>query len=288
MLTYEKNHSQHKELLFIMPQPVFRYGMHLHTGMEFFLCMRGAAEATVGGRRHPLKSGDAIVIFPSQIHGYATQEPSELLAVLFPPDMADDVALAIRGKTPLSPVFSPSPALIALATDCLACADVRRAEPSGSKSATFSGHDLSSRFRHKALAYSICGEFFQSCSLEPAAKREPDMLAWVFSHIQDNYASDITLRDVAAASGYEYCYLSKLLKGCTGMTFADFLNGHRVNRARYLLENTALGIAEIAMQAGFGTLRSFNRAFLKQAGQPPREYRRQACAPGGGAPCPGG
>jgi hypothetical protein len=48
----------------------------------------------------------------------------------------------------------------------------------------------------------------------------------------------------------------------------------RVQRAKRLLDETSLPMTEIAMRAGFGSLRRFNSVFAETYGRPPTEIRR--------------
>jgi AraC-like DNA-binding protein len=48
----------------------------------------------------------------------------------------------------------------------------------------------------------------------------------------------------------------------------------RVQRAKRLLDQTSLPMTEIAMQAGFRSLRRFNSVFVEVYGRPPTEIRR--------------
>src|SRR5262244_2376200 len=48
----------------------------------------------------------------------------------------------------------------------------------------------------------------------------------------------------------------------------------RVQRAKRLIDETSLPMTEIAMQAGFGSLRRFNSVFAEVYGRPPTEIRR--------------
>jgi AraC family transcriptional regulator of adaptative response / DNA-3-methyladenine glycosylase II len=47
-----------------------------------------------------------------------------------------------------------------------------------------------------------------------------------------------------------------------------------VQRAKRLIDETSLPVTEIAMQAGFGSLRRFNSVFAEVYGRPPTEIRR--------------
>jgi AraC-like DNA-binding protein len=48
----------------------------------------------------------------------------------------------------------------------------------------------------------------------------------------------------------------------------------RVQRAKRLLDETTLPLTEIAMRAGFGSLRRFNSVFVEVCGRPPTKMRR--------------
>ena len=77
---------------------------------------------------------------------------------------------------------------------------------------------------------------------------------------------------VASMSKEAFCRFFKLR---TRKTFTQYLNQLRVNEALKLLEETELGIAEIAFQVGFENLSYFNRAFRKIQGETPSYFRRK-------------
>ncbi|RBD47045.1 helix-turn-helix domain-containing protein, partial [Xanthomonas oryzae] len=57
---------------------------------------------------------------------------------------------------------------------------------------------------------------------------------------------------------------------------------HRLLLAKQLLTETALPVTEVALAAGFNSLRRFNAAFLQGCGMPPSALRKQrAEVPGG-------
>ena len=47
-----------------------------------------------------------------------------------------------------------------------------------------------------------------------------------------------------------------------------------MQRAKRLLDETSLPMTEIAMRAGFGSVRRFNSVFVEIYGRPPTEIRR--------------
>ena len=68
-------------------------------------------------------------------------------------------------------------------------------------------------------------------------------------------------------------YISHLFSQTLGIRFNDYLHYLRISEACKLLRNTDYSITEIGDAVGYNTPRTFNRAFLKQTGTTPTEYR---------------
>jgi AraC-like DNA-binding protein len=60
-----------------------------------------------------------------------------------------------------------------------------------------------------------------------------------------------------------------------GTRFSDVLERARERRARELLADESLALAEIAYRTGFADLATFSRAFKRWSGMPPGAYRRR-------------
>jgi AraC family transcriptional regulator, transcriptional activator FtrA len=61
----------------------------------------------------------------------------------------------------------------------------------------------------------------------------------------------------------------------TGMSPANWITRMRVDRARELLEGTALPVELIALKAGLGTSATLRHHFRKKVGVNPVAYRRR-------------
>ena len=74
--------------------------------------------------------------------------------------------------------------------------------------------------------------------------------------------------------GYSPYALSRVFSGTFHTNFNQYLNDLRLNLALNLLENSEESITELAMESGFASMRTFNRAFQERYRMSPREYRK--------------
>ena len=93
------------------------------------------------------------------------------------------------------------------------------------------------------------------------------------TYIDQNYARDLSLDDVAREVGISPYYFSKLFKEQTGQNFIDYLTGLRIETAKHLLEDPAMSVKEICIRSGYSNQNYFSRIFKKSTGMTPTEYR---------------
>ncbi len=93
-------------------------------------------------------------------------------------------------------------------------------------------------------------------------------------YISENYASSITLEEVAAIACLEKTYFSKQFKKLTGFGFYEYLLQTRIKAAEQLLQLTSLNMSEISEQCGFSGSNYFGDAFRKLKGMSPSQYRK--------------
>jgi YesN/AraC family two-component response regulator len=68
-------------------------------------------------------------------------------------------------------------------------------------------------------------------------------------------------------------YISHVINAKLKMGFNEYINSLRVSNACKYLTKTDKSITDISDLVGFNTMRTFNRAFMKQMGMTPSEYR---------------
>ncbi|NVJ99333.1 MAG: helix-turn-helix transcriptional regulator [Alphaproteobacteria bacterium] len=88
----------------------------------------------------------------------------------------------------------------------------------------------------------------------------------------------LTLGQLADELGLSRHVASEVLNKGHGRTFYDFVNDHRVEKAKALLTSTDKTVLEAAFEAGFNNKASFNRAFKERTGLTPSQYRQKIAA----------
>ena len=103
---------------------------------------------------------------------------------------------------------------------------------------------------------------------------DSETLRALVSYCSRNFAENLSLSVLEEHLHLNKYYISHLFSEKLGMRFNDYVNSLRISEAQRLLVNSDLSITHISEQVGFNTLRTFNRAFFKQMGLTPSEYRK--------------
>lgn len=93
--------------------------------------------------------------------------------------------------------------------------------------------------------------------------------------VENRFAETQISRDtLAAALGTNRTYIANAIKKCTGLAVNEYVNMLRLEYARKLLvERPDDSITLISEEAGFGSVRNFNRLFVTKYAVSPTEYR---------------
>ena len=105
------------------------------------------------------------------------------------------------------------------------------------------------------------------------SQKSPDKLDAVLEYVNDHYAANISLEDIAQKFNLTPNYLSTLFKRKFGVKFTDYLTDLRLNRAKQLLAGSTLSVRAISEQVGYFSQSHFNKVFQKKENCSPLEYR---------------
>lgn len=229
---------------------------HFHKNYELVCAVSGEVILTLNGTDFTMTEGDWALVFPNEFHAYRTPVSSYVWIGVFSADFVGEFDTAVRSKRTKDPVFRCDDEILAYLSDVLIIED----QP-----------DL---YTLKSALYAACGQFMKKVSLYDAHK-ETSFIHEIISYMEENYQSEITLRDIAKLYGYEYHYLSRQFHRFFNMNFRSLLNIYRADCARDRLIHTGDEITDIAHSSGFASLRTFNRVFLAQTGMTPSEFRNR-------------
>lgn len=98
-------------------------------------------------------------------------------------------------------------------------------------------------------------------------------IASVYNYIMQNYASPLSLEDVAMQAHLTPTAFCRYFKKHTRHTLVNFINKVRINEAcKMLVNGQAKSIASIAYSCGFNSITNFNYVFKSITGVSPRDY----------------
>lgn len=126
-----------------------------------------------------------------------------------------------------------------------------------------------------SLAQARTARPLASAAYEPSLDvHAEDRLARVYAFLTENFREQITLRQIAQAASMTPEAFSRYFKRAAGRNVSVFINELRIDHAARLLRETTARVGDIAAQAGFVTLSSFNRRFLERMQVTPRVFRQ--------------
>ena len=94
-------------------------------------------------------------------------------------------------------------------------------------------------------------------------------------YIERNNAEEITLSDLARASLFSPWYAYRLFRDCLGLTPTEYIRKYRLTQAAKQLRTGAVKVIDAAYGAGFSNVDTFTRAFYREFGLNPGDYRKQ-------------
>ncbi len=101
-----------------------------------------------------------------------------------------------------------------------------------------------------------------------------DKIMAVCNYIDEHFADDITLDDMAQLAGFSKFHFSRLFKQVTSQTLYKYINQQRISYAELLLDNPKITITQVAIQSGFSSSSSFIRMFKQIKKCTPTEFRK--------------
>jgi AraC family transcriptional regulator len=220
-----------------------------------------------GFRTHDRTPGSVCVIPSDHPFAVDAEGDSEHLALLLDPALVERAASAFRAPAHVEILESSAPGdpvinSIALALD----AEVETGNQGGLLHAESLANILA---LHLVRHYSSSKDL----RLPHIGGLSGKKLRGVLDFINENYARDLSLAELAAVGGMSTFHFAREFKRATGETPHQYLIKTRVDRAKELLSRSELPLVEVGFQSGFSHQSHFTRLFRKSTGTTPHSYR---------------
>ncbi len=107
-----------------------------------------------------------------------------------------------------------------------------------------------------------------------AYARTVDRLKNMISFVEDHYATELTIDQIARAGGVSQREAQREFQTMLGARPMEYLTNHRLFMASRQLKGSDASIGEVARNCGFSSQSYFTRRFRERYGQTPSEHRR--------------
>ena len=116
------------------------------------------------------------------------------------------------------------------------------------------------------------------CAFKPKLKQyqgglSRHRLRRAIAYIQNHLAEDISLAEIAQEIDMSHHHFCRLFKQSTGSSPYQYVLGQRVERAKQLLLQNQLSIAEVAQEVGFSEQSQLTRHLKRATGLTPKQLR---------------
>ena len=235
---------------------------HEHAFVQVLLPLKGEMELEVEGRGGIVDAGHGAIVPPGDRHAFRGLGENRFAILDVLEDTADEL-LCPAQPGDQRPLFFLGPAIHQLTSFLALCSFEPRSQVLADHTAPLVLATLASEM----------GGGFQDL---------PARLRGALAFLHRNYTRPIGSTEMAAAANLSPSRFHALFKRWLGQTPYEYLTSLRIAKARDLLAGSELAIAEVALRAGYGDQTALTRAFRRETGTTPAQYRRALRARPGG------
>ena len=270
-LFHEKIHKATNFEPYLDPYMInLNYLSHFHEEVEAIYINEGSVIIGLDKQIYQLNKGDIAIIMPCDVHYYTSTSFNRAYIIKFQPIQEKDTVdfTQISLNTPIITkehvAFNKIKAII---LDIFQENDQRNIY-----------YRTSINAKIFELAVTLMRELdFKTVSLDEKKKNKERLIVLqkVIDYVEENFQKNITLTDVAKATGFSVYYFAHYFKKAMGVGFWEYLSSFRTEKVKQMLAVSDQKIIDIALSCGFNSLKTFNRVFKKYSGCSPLNYKKQ-------------
>lgn len=249
---------------------------HWHTDIELIYMLKGSHTIGINQEVYTLEPEDFAICTSGDIHFYTkTSEYAEYILLIFNPDFIGYSSGWPRNKSFIEPYISKK----ALQTiDQLSATNkvrniLEELLTENKKRLPYSSDAV------KSLLLELCVVLLRNFPTVESAeganfkKYNLQRMHDTLTYLETNFTSNISLSELASISNLSKFHFSRLFSKTVGMSFKDYINRKRIEKAKALLKEGTLSVTEIAYDCGFESIRTFNRVFKATNGVAPSMFK---------------
>jgi AraC-like DNA-binding protein/mannose-6-phosphate isomerase-like protein (cupin superfamily) len=269
------------DVLFLTDDGRHQVRMNRHGYFEVLYLISGAAICHIQDRLLPLNEGDLAIVGSTLHHRIECRSSSVTFAALFfEPDLirCDGGSDSAEYLTPFMVQDSEFPHIVPAETgvprqvlDMML--RIRSELPAFTPRAR-----LALETYLKMLLILLVNQYASYAGTVDTFQRQQraiDRLRPLFRYLGGNCGNVIQVRGAARICGMSESYFMSFFKRVTGLSFMEYLNHYRIERAQTLLTNTDDPMADISQKMGFCDQSYFGAVFRRVVGMSPAAYRRR-------------
>lgn len=260
-------HTKMEALNFLLVDISYRKP-HLHTDIELAYVLSGSGIIKTQEKEWLISKGYGMVFNTCQVHEFIANQPIKLLIMQFNSETFE------TAFPHLDQIYFES-CPFAISHESLLLQHMLAAASNYFKQDTY--------FSLQVHAHaSLClYELLQVCPHNMLSKAEQnkifdlqERIQRITTYISKNYVNKITLDDLAIQEDFSRTYFSHFFKNNFKITFKEYLDNIRCEKALTLLSDSHDNLLTIAYSCGFSDIRTLNKAFQKHFGISPKSYRK--------------
>ena len=236
---------------------------HFHYHAELIISFEGSFDAEVDGERFRVNEGEGVIVFPYQTHQYFAVDSKSALVMLLHPERNMKFYEYFEDKLPASPHIPRE--LISDEIKTLADFIYQHGFRIIANAMDAELNEI-----YKEAIYAL---ILQKIGLRTVTAGKLDSTRQIMLWCQQHFTEPVTVPMAAKALLVSESQISHLFSGRLHIGFREYINSLRVQSAVELLVGTQKPVSEIALDCGFGSLATFNRAFKLCTDLTPREVR---------------
>lgn len=245
---------------------------HWHQGLEAIHIIRGGGTFQIEDKHYMLRDNDSLLISPYQMHQGRTVDHSQGLVKIISVTFNNEVVGRIY---PFADRF-----LFSLSAPHANAEDRKNLDQLMIRIGSLhEQQETASAFLLNAALFQLLHLLYTRFTIgvrRPESIRSGrNVTRQILGYLANHHKENLTERTVAAYFGYSREHFSRLFRKNTGSTFKSYLTKLRLDEARTNMDRSNGPITDIAADAGFPSLTSFTRAFTREYGITPRQYRRE-------------